>query len=327
MRVRQVIRLLASAGILALTACGGSGGESGVASTPTPVPAPPPPAPTPPVKIFETPVAGEYASIGASLAGPGGNLDTFSTPTAFGAISTNDSNQAHIRYTTGGFYEVRLPGSDWDRLVHYRGLQDPTSENNYFEPQSTQTNRAYAITRNSRNQGYSYSELGGWGSQAASRWGYVAFGVLTPSGAMPVTGSASYNGLVSGSSDIMIADNLYGGYVPRAVDGMVALNFDFGGGTLAGSMSLSLGDGMQPLAIGTFAFRDMVFSAGSPTYSGRFDTSAAGQNFFLGRFTGPNAQETIGAWALPFMFTQNGTYVHGDGQTHQAFGAWIAKRP
>lgn len=315
---------------LCLGACGGGGGnEARIASTPLPPPAPPPPPPpaAPPIKIFETPVAGEYASIGASIAGPGGNLDTYSTPTNFGTVSTADADQAHIRYTSGGFYEIQLPGSNWDRLVHYRGLVNPGPNNNYFEPQSTGMNLAFLVTRNSRDQGYTYSELGGWGSQAASRWGYVAFGTPTPAGGVPLTGSASFDGLVSGSSDIMVADNLYGGYVPLAVDGTVALNFDFGAGTLAGSMSLSLPNGMQPLAIGTFAFRNTVFSAGGTTYSGSFDTTAAGQNFFLGRFTGPKAEETIGAWALPFVFSQNGTYVHGDGQTHQAFGAWIAKRP
>jgi hypothetical protein len=45
-----------------------------------------------------------------------------------------------------------------------------------------------------------------------------------------------------------------------------------------------------------------------------------GPNFFLGQFTGPNAQETIGAWALPFIYSD-------DGQVHQAMGAWIAKKP
>ena len=102
------------------------------------------------------------------------------------------------------------------------------------------------------------------------------------------------------------------------MNGTVSLNFDFAQATLAGSMTLSLA-GATPSSLGTFNFKDTVFSVGSPTYSGKFDTSVAGDNFFLGRFTGPNAQETIGAWSLPFHFS-------GDGQDHQAFGAWIAKR-
>jgi hypothetical protein len=51
--------------------------------------------------------------------------------------------------------------------------------------------------------------------------------------------------------------------------------------------------------------------------SGRFDTSQAGINQFSGRFTGPSAQEAIGAWALPLTI---------DGTPRQAIGAWLAKR-
>ncbi|MEO7240009.1 MAG: hypothetical protein ABIW16_01285, partial [Sphingomicrobium sp.] len=169
------------------------------------------------------------------------------------------------------------------------------------------------VTWQASKDGYSYSELGAWGSAASGRLGYVAFGSATPAGGVPVTGSASYQGIVAGSSDVMTPDNLLGGFVPSAVSGTVALTFDFAGGTLDGSMTVAL----DSTKLGTFAFTDTVFSAGATAYSGTFDTTVAGQNFFLGQFTGPYAEETIGAWALPFLFG-------GDGKTHQAFGAWIA---
>jgi hypothetical protein len=310
---------------ITVSACGG-GGEDRVAFTP-----PPPPSATSAsnaqVKIFASPVPGQLASVGASVTGPGGNLDTYPTATSsFGTISTQDSDQAHIRYTSDGFYEVEMPGSAWDRLVAYKGLQDPGPDNNYFQPAGVAQNRGYVVTRNSRNTGYSYSELASWGSEAASRWGYVAIGTLTPSSGVPRTGSASYDGVLSGSVDIMSPDHLLGGYVPLAVDGTVALSFDFGGGKLNGAMTLMLPDGMNPHSVGTYAFKDTVFAAGDTTYSGKFDTAAAGQNYFLGQFTGPNAQETIGAWALPFVFTNGGQTIPADDRTHQAFGAWIAKR-
>lgn len=333
MTARNFSAALAGAATLALSACGGGGGSgTQVASTPTPPPSPPPPAPPapppqPPVKIFANPVPIEYASIGASVSGLGGNLDTYQSATAsIGPISAADAAQAHIRYNAGGYYEIEMPGAAWDRLVHYKGIVDPSAENNYFQPQSVAQNQGYIVTTNSRNLGYSFSELGGWGSFASSRWGYVAFGTATPEGAVPLNGSASYSGFVSGSTDIMVADNLYGGYFPMNVGGTVSLNFDFGAGKLGGSMTLSMPDGMNPVEIGTWTFRDTVYSAGSTTYSGGFDTTALGQNFFLGRFTGPSAEETIGAWALPFVFSRGGEFATPDGQTHQAFGAWIAKR-
>jgi hypothetical protein len=319
--------VVAAAGALSLAACGGGGDASEIASTPTPPPAPPSPPPVA-IKIFATPTEGEYASVGASIAGPGGNLDTYATADVrFGPISTSSVDQAHIRYTSGGLYEVKLAGADWDRLVPYGGISNSDPEtNNYFQPQGVPTNYGYLITRSSRTIGYTFSELGAWGSEAQGRWGYVAFGLPTPAGAVPTSGSATFKGVVSGSTDVLLADNLYGGYYPLSTDGFVTLNFNFGSGSLGGQMDLFLPDGMSPTPLGSFTFRETVFSVGSRSYSGSFETTVAGQNFFLGQFTGPNAQETIGAWALPFVFNQNGEFISGDGQVHQAFGAWIAKR-
>ena len=133
-----------------------------------------------------------------------------------------------------------------------------------------------------------------------------------------------YSGIVQGSSDVLQADNFYGGYFTQPTDGDVVLNFDFATGSFNGFMNLYLRD--TPLYIGQFKFSETVFSPGNTNYSGRFNSAAAGQNFFFGQFTGPNAQETIGAWAVPFLFNQKGAYLQGDGQVHQAFGAWIAKR-
>ena len=320
---------------LSLMACGGGGGGGGQRPkfTPTPTPPPTPPPPpipgTAPVKIFNDPKPGNYASVGVSISASGGNLDTFPNADAsFGPVSAADSEQAHIRYTADGHYEIQMPGTAWDRLVHYGGLGNPTSDNNYFQPQSVPMNQGYLITANAaKSGGYSYSEIGTWGSTTAGRSGSIAFGVPTPAGGVPVTGSATFEGLVQGTADVVQADYLYGGFVPISVDGTVSLNFNFASGTLSGEMSLFTPDGMNPLRLGTFTFTDTVYSVGSTSYSGRFATSAAGDNFFLGRFTGPNATETIGAWAVPFVFQTGSDTIRATGQTHQAFGAWIARRP
>jgi hypothetical protein len=212
-----------------------------------------------------------------------------------------------------------MPGADYDRLVTLTGFipQHPDT-NNQFQPASAAQNEAFFFTSNSRLSGYLYSEMAVWSTQTRS--GFVAFGSATPSGAVPVTGTAAFQGVVEGYSDILQDDFLVGGKVAVAVAGSVGLQFDFGAGTLAGSMSLRTDPFAGPVDLGTFAFKDTVYSTGSLTYSGTFQTPAVGQNFFLGRFTGPHAEETIGAWALPFHYSV-------DNQTHQAFGAWIAKRP
>ena len=133
-------------------------------------------------------------------------------------------------------------------------------------------------------------------------------------------GNATYSGIVAGTADVMEFDYLYGVGVPASASGTVLLNFDFGAGTLGGSMSLSISHFSGSVPVGTYNFTDTVYSIGSMTYSGRFQTAVGGINYFLGRFTGPSGDETIGAWALPFHFS-------GDGQNHQAMGAWIAKKP
>jgi hypothetical protein len=266
------------------------------------------------VTIFANPQAGEFVSVGASAAGSGGYERT---RPPIGTISTDASDQPRIRFTTGGFYEVQFPGGTYDRLVPYgNGTDDSVL--------TTAARASHLVISEARDQGYQYSELAEWTSDPLDRFGAFGFGVPTPQGAVPVTGSATYSGIVSGKTDIFSFDLLAGAYFRDTVSGTVDLDFNFAQGSLTGTMSLSL-HGFEPIAqLGTFAFTDTVFSTGSTTYSGRFDTATAGQNFFLGRFTGPHAEETIGAWAVPFIYSQG---ADADHQAHQAFGAWIAKKP
>ena len=280
---------------------------------------PPAPSPTPPpsssaVAIFPNPVAQTFASAGASASGG------FSGSQPIGQVSSGDGDQPHIRYTSGGFYEIELPGKTWDRLIPHSGISPPSTTE--FQPQSSDL--AYFAISDSKASGYQYSELASWGDSSSNRYGAVAFGAATLPGQVPVTGSSTYSGIVNGSSDVINSNSFDGSYrVP--VSGTVDLGFDFGKGTLDGSISLNLND-YSPATIGTFAFKDTVFSVGSTAYSGKFTTAASGQNYFLGQFTGPNAQEAIGAWALPFIFTTGSSTLTADHAAHQAFGAWIAKK-
>lgn len=262
---------------------------------PPTAPAPPPPPPPPPTlaDVFPNPSAQTFASLGTSVQGAVYDAGIV------GPVSTSDADQAHIRYTANGIYEIQLPGTD---------------------PQATLRQTDYFAISKSREQGYSYSELANWGTDYA-RFGMVAFGIATPAGQVPQSGSAAFHGTVRGSTDIANADG-WGSYqVP--VDGSVDLNFDFAKGSLGGSMNLTLED-YDPVSIGTFAFKDTVFGVGNTTYSGAFASAVPGQNSFNGQFTGPNAEETIGAWMLPFAFTTGSSSITADGKNHQAFGVWIA---
>lgn len=314
--------IFASAGAMALSACGGGGGGISFIPVPpqAPTPTPAPGARTETVTIFPNPRPSTYASVG------GASGDLPKTPSArFGSISTADPDQPHIRYTTDGHYEVQLPGSAWDALVPYKGLAQPTTDNTSFQPATAAQNLAYFNTLGARSAGYSYSEYANWLSDSG-RFGWVAVGIPTEVSGVPVSGSATFNGTVVGTVDIMTTDELSApAYYPSGVGGTVTLNFDFLHAKLAGAMDLSLRTWGDPVKIGSYSFADTVYSASSTTYSGRFDTNVAGANFFTGRFTGPHAEETIGAWAIPFVFSQGGGGIAADSQVHQAFGAWVAK--
>ena len=127
---------LASISVLALglSACGGDGG-GGVASLPPPPPAPPPP-PGAAVSIFENPTVGEFASAGVSTSG--------TQPLAkFGPLSSAQSDQVHIRYTSSGNYQIQMPGAAWDQLIFEKGSvpADPANAN-LFQPASAPQNAA-----------------------------------------------------------------------------------------------------------------------------------------------------------------------------------------
>lgn len=145
----QLRMLCGATSILLLSACGGGGGGGSGLVLPPPPPPPPPPVSAPaPVKIFASPTPETYASVGASISGPGGNLDGYDTPdVSFTSVSTGAGDQPEIRYSAAGHYEVRMPGQDWDRLVHYRGLLNPTEDNNYFQSERVQQNYGYVVTR------------------------------------------------------------------------------------------------------------------------------------------------------------------------------------
>jgi hypothetical protein len=252
------------------------------------------------VAIFPNPVAGAYATAGVAEA-------------PSGALSTAGPDQVHIRYVSAGYYEIQMPGAQWEALV-----PAPNDANGQvLAPASGTQNIPFLIISDSKSMGFRYSELAHWYG-AGDHQGWAAFGTPTAASQVPVTGSATYQGIVRGTSDVVGSDDALASPYDVPIEGSVTLTFNFGQGTLGGSMTASLVPYWDPsTSLGTFSFVDTVYSVGGTNYSGKFNTSVGGSNFFLGQFTGPNAAETIGAWALPFVI---------GGQTHQGFGGWIAKQ-
>lgn len=305
--------------MFALVACGG--GSTALNSTPAPTPTPTP-TPTPSaeviaaakqVRLLDTPVAGDFAIKGVTAIGsPIGDISQ--SPVSGDLAKGNDVPD--IRYNADGYYEIALPLTGPHRI--YQPLVTDVAAP-FYKNAMTGANPAKLTSQSALEKGYLYSELLDWTMPDYDfaynqYYGSFAFGTATPAASMPRTGYATFNGIISGMTDVTSGSGASAIFLPA--DGTVNMTFDFGAGSLGGSLTLTIPDGMNPLNIGTFNFANTIYSSGSTSYSGSFATSAAGTNFFDGLFTGPNASETIGRWALPFTF---------DGKNHQAAGAWIAK--
>ena len=310
MSTRAYRHLLVAAAALAISGCGGGGGgvnslpKPPVNPTPTPTPAPTPtPSAGVPIDILQTPATQEFAAL-----------------TSSGSVSG-----LAIRFDAAtGIYEV-LVDAQWQGLRPSATYTSTPQQYFDFGP-STADGQSFfqvaATAATSPPNAYQYSSLAVWGKGVGAYWddlNFTAFGVATAQSAVPVTGSASYQGIIAGDTDILETDFLIGTEVAATITGTVALDFDFGAGSLSGSLSPTLWTFAGQTDLPTLAFVDTVYGVGSTTYSGRFDTSLAGANAFEGLFTGPSAEESIGRWVFPFTYPATGTI-------HSASGAWIARR-
>jgi C-lobe and N-lobe beta barrels of Tf-binding protein B len=287
----RTIRPMLLATAFALAGCGGGGGGGyGVGSTPPP-PVTPTPTPTPAafVLIATATTSQQFAVAGAA------RLTTDDPTPHLGA-----ADQLQARYVaSSNSYEVQLPNSQtWIGLTG-------KSENEAAGGEVIVANQFL---------GYQYSALINWFVNGLSR-GVESVGIATAAGSVPTTGSATFNGSALGTTSESTSSKL----VSPFVQGSVTLSFDFAQGALSGNIRPVLDPEWHDYELGTFTFRDTVYSTGSTTFSGQFDTNLAGVNSFAGLFTGPNAQELIGNFAFPYQSPI-------DGLTYQAGGAFIAKK-
>lgn len=278
-------RLILAASALTLAACGGGGGGTDVAVIP-----PPPPPPTSPEAIIPAATTSQqFAAIGASH-----SFDQ-NSPTLL-----DSDHQLQVRYIqSSNSYEIQFPEADWEPVL----VQGDT----VTTPQG-------GIRMSIRPTGSEYSSLFSWGD-GATYSGFEAIGIATPASGVPVTGSANYSGQLAGSTSEIYLNS------PLGIRGPIELSFDFGLGTLSGNISPTIFSYVDSSsnALGTISFTNTVYSTGSTTFSGKFDTNLPGVNSFSGLFTGPHAEELIGNFALPYQSPI-------DNQTYQADGAFVGAK-
>jgi hypothetical protein len=293
MSVRDISPIMLATAF-ALAGCGGDGGF-GVASTPPPpvTPTPTPTPATPPPIIPAATTSQQFAAVGAS--------HPFDIVDGDQRTLLDAGDQLQVRYVaSSNSYEIQGPHSATWTVISFLSA-DPT------EPINWAGSGAHLWLRSGS---YQYSRLFEWAGYN-SIYAHEAIGVATPAGGVPVSGSASYSGQLLGFTPENHSDG-----TDLSVEGSILLAFNFGAGSLSGSITPNL---HQLFSLGTISFRDTVYSTGSTTFSGKFDTDVAGANSLSGLFTGPNAQELIGNWALPYKSPI-------DGLTYQADGAFVGAK-
>lgn len=308
---------------LALAACGGGGGGGThfipvppQAPTPTPPPTPMPPPPLPP------------GPIGLQSAKPFATVAAWTD--GWGTLSM-DPDAVRISYSAAdNRYSVKLPEYQEGYLVP-NGGNGSFNESGWINLYSTvsdvtlgagpATQLVTATLDWPASSPFTYTSFGKWLGPApmGEHQGVFAYGIPTATGDMPVTGSASYAGQIRGiTSGELSGSNSIGPIL--SVFGSVFLSFDFGAGALSGSMTPQIAPQWDAISLGTYTFRDTVYSAGSTTFSGAFNVpGSSGASSFSGSFTGPRGAELMAKWQAPFIYPDTT-------QVGRMSGVWVAKK-
>jgi hypothetical protein len=107
---------------------------------------------------------------------------------------------------------------------------------------------------------------------------------------------------------------------PYVVDGPISMTVNFGSGALTGNMQLELGCGnCFETDIAPINFSGALAAVGSSNFSASFTTSLTGANSLFGLFAGPNGQEAMGHFTVPFVDPNSA-------EQRQMFGAFLMKK-
>ena len=312
--------LFACAATTLLAGCGGSGGEVAsiptppVTPTPTPTPSPAPPPVQPPIPA---------GPIGLVSATP---FKTYSAYATALGVQPTSSTVVQIAYSAAdNGYTITLPDYQPGQLVTLGGngsfdngawLHLDSTYNAVTLGSSSTRQSVSVILAWPGSSPYHYTSTGSWsGQDAGAATGVFVYGMPTATGDVPMTGTASYTGGVSGVSDRS----------GMPVFGSVLLNFDFAAGSLSGVMKPEIAPVWDPISLGDYTFRDTIFARGSTSFSGAFNLPGSGNtagaslpSAFNGNFTGPQAAELMANWTAPMLDPTSGNWT-------EMSGVWIAK--
>jgi hypothetical protein len=321
-QLARVITLASAA--MGVSACGGGGGGATAAFIPPPPTTPPSSTlPIPPAHLGLTSAA-PFAVL--SIGEPYTTDSAGNNPTPSGPPSAQNVQFGYSAATNT--YQISLPGFQSGTLADtgYNGSagQPATSSGSHVTAGSSSSLQSAFVSLfvpGNAFSPYTYTSFGSWGGQTgvnadgriAREQGEFAYGIPTAAGEMPTVGSASYSAQIRGTTGV--------GVNAFFVSGTANLAFDFGGGTLSGSMHPGVFDDFDGIIMdfGRYDFKQTVYSTGSPTFSGKFIVPGLpnADSSFDGNFTGPNAAELMARFQAPYLF---------NGQQGTVSGVWIGKK-
>lgn len=322
MRVQYLRCLLVGATAIALSACGGGG----VDSTPF-VPAPPPPPPQTGSSVLPPEHLGLVSSEPFAILGVG---DQYTYDVDLNRVITSGPSASDMQFSydaATNTYQIAVPGYAPGKLANtsYNGTagEVATSTVSQVTDGTSSTLQPVYVFLPVPKAGdpYTYTSLGYWNEDPGTDpysgtfdEGIFAYGIPTAANSMPITGSANY------AATVFAMESATGTGYP--VMGDAQLSFDFGAGTLGGSMHPQIIDNFDGYFVdyGVYTFKDTVYSTGSTTFSGKFvvPNLPNADSAFDGRFTGPNAAELMARFVAPFHLD--------DGREGTLSGIWIGKK-
>jgi hypothetical protein len=249
---------------------------------------------------------------------------------ASGTTSNVSASQSALSSTSTIEYDAVSDAFKIDMHTGVANLTQTFPKDSVSTADTTSSYRTYQVTRSDNTvdelvllipgestQKLSYVTYGVWNSTAGSNRGITlgtfVFGVQTPAGDMPTTGSATYTGLTAGT--LNLSDTLFN------VAGDMSMAVNFGTGSVTGAFTNMAREDLQSGAVS--AWRDFTttgsIASGTNTFAGTAasnDTALTGT--FNGAFFGPVSNGTPpeigGGWKLS----------GAGGET--AVGAFVGKR-
>lgn len=318
----------------AVTGCGGTNGGVSSISPPVAQAPPPPPPPVPP-----PPPAGPNGLVSNQPFLALGISQSYARDINGKLASTGASNAAlQFSYIASeNAYEILLPGFQAGRLktLGYSGSYNNAGWLTVSGSYNTLTVGNTAAEQNVRvtltrppgplnpSVTLTHTSWGGWttdtttaGVKTNGTRGLFIYGIPTAAGDVPITGTAAYTAHVTGSTT---APYPGADFYTDDVVGSAKLTFDFGAGTLAGSMQAAICP-WDCNELARYDFTQTVYAVGRTTFSGKFLVpGSTADSYFEGAFNGPKAAELMARWMAPYQDPETKLWS-------TMFGIWVGKK-